>query len=197
VNGPAGIAHTSTRVRISDRLDTSERSGAALRYVDGPSVRLSAETRVTLDSASRLTVVRGTVYVDSDPQLGASSLIVVTALGTVRHVGTQFEVRLQPGSLDVRVREGEVSIERRAERLTATAGEALLLRENRPVERRRIASSDPDWTWVTTMAAPFTLEGADVPAFLQWVSREEGLRWEYADAAARRVADSSRPAWID
>jgi hypothetical protein len=24
---------------------------------------------------------------------------------------------------------------------------------------------------------------------LQWVSREEGLRWEYADAAARRVGD--------
>jgi hypothetical protein len=39
------------------------------------------------------------------------------------------------------------------------------------------------------MAAPFTLEGSRVPVFLHWVSREEGLRWEYADAAARRVAE--------
>lgn len=189
VNGTPGIASTSTRVRVSDRLDTSARSGAALRYFEGPSLRLSAETAVTLDSATRLTLVRGAVYVDSDLQHGGRPLVVVTPLGTVRHVGTQFEVRIEPGSLEVRVREGEVSIERSTERLTATAGEGLLVRENRPVERRRIASSDPAWAWVTTMAAPFTLEGATVPAFLQWVSREEGLRWEYADAAARRVAD--------
>jgi hypothetical protein len=189
VNAPSPIANTDTRVRVSDRLETPERGGAALRFFDGPSVRLSATTAVTLDSDSRLTLVRGSVYVDSHPQPGPRALVVVTALGTVRHVGTQFEVRLQPGSLDVRVREGEVAIDGRAERLTASAGEALLLREHGPVERRRIAASDPDWSWVTTMPAPFTLEGATVPAFLQWASREEGLKWEYADAAARRVAD--------
>ena len=189
VNGSVRTATTNASVRIADRLETESNGGAAIRYFDGPSVRVSAGTALTLDSTSRLTLIRGTIYVDSDPQQGSDSLAVATELGTVRHVGTQFEVRIQPGSLDVRVREGEVSIERRNERLTATAGEGLLVRENRPVERRRIASSDPGWAWVTTMAAPFTLEGATVPAFLQWVSREEGLRWEYADSAARRVAD--------
>lgn len=189
VNERAAIASTNGRVRTADRLDTAEHSGAAVRYFDGVSIRLSAETTLTLDSVSRLTLVRGSIYVDSDPQQDRNSLVVLTALGTVRHVGTQFEVRVQPGSLDVRVREGEVSIENRTARLTATAGEALLLKENRPAERRRIASSGPDWNWVTSMAAPFTLEGSTVPLFLQWVSREEGVQWEYADAATRRVAD--------
>jgi hypothetical protein len=82
-----------------------------------------------------------------------------------------------------------VSIESGNGRLTAAAGEALLGRGDRPVERRRITTSGPGWAWIGTMAAPFTLEGSTVPAFLEWVSREEGLRWEYADAAARRVAD--------
>jgi hypothetical protein len=153
-----------------------------------PPLRVIKEPRGT-DPRDVALQILGTVYVDSDPQQSRGSLVVATPLGTVRHVGTQFEVRLQPASLDGRVREGEVSIENRTARLTATAGEALLLREDRPIERRRIASSDPGWTWVTTMAAPFILEGATVPSFLQWVSREEGLQWEYADAAARRVAD--------
>ena len=39
------------------------------------------------------------------------------------------------------------------------------------------------------MAAPFALEGATVPAFLNWVSREQGWRWEYASPAARRLAE--------
>ena len=189
VHGSGRTAAANASVRIGDHLETENQGGAAIRYFDGPSVRVSAGTALTLDSTSRLTLIRGTIYIDSDPKQGTHSLAVATELGTVRHVGTQFEVRIRPGSLDVRVREGEVSIERRTERLSATAGEGLLVRENHPVERRRIAPFDPDWAWVTTMAAPFTLEGATVPAFLQWVSREEGLQWEYADAAARRVAD--------
>jgi ferric-dicitrate binding protein FerR (iron transport regulator) len=189
VNGSVRTATTNASIRTADHLETGNRGGAAIRYFDGPSVRVSAGTALTLDSGSRLSLIRGTIYIDSGPQQGSNSLAVVTPLATVRHVGTQFEVQIQPGSLDVRVREGEVSIERRTERLTATAGERLLLTENHPVERRRIASSDPEWAWVTTLAPPFTLEGATVPAFLQWVSREEGLQWEYADAAARRVAD--------
>jgi hypothetical protein len=35
----------------------------------------------------------------------------------------------------------------------------------------------------------FTLEGATVSAFLGWVSREQGWRWKYSDAATRRVAE--------
>ena len=38
----------------------------------------------------------------------AVAVVVDTPFGTVSHVGTQFELRLQPDSLNVRVREGEV-----------------------------------------------------------------------------------------
>jgi ferric-dicitrate binding protein FerR (iron transport regulator) len=107
----------------------------------------------------------------------------------VSHVGTQFEVRSDPNGLDVRVREGEVSVETPAGRLTTRAGEALLIDRDRRAERRTIATSGPEWAWVTTMAQPFALEGATVPAFLAWVSREQGWRWEYADGAARRIAE--------
>jgi hypothetical protein len=187
--GPAAAVGANRRICAGDRLETDDRGGAVLQLFDGPSIRLQAGTAVRLESASRLHLNRGTVYVDSDPQQAGNSLVVVTAFGSVRHLGTQFELSQDDGSLDVRVREGEVAIEGGTGRLTAAAGEALLLRVDRPVERRRIATSGPEWAWIGTMAAPFTLEGSRVPVFLHWVSREEGLRWEYADAAARRVAE--------
>jgi hypothetical protein len=109
----------------------------------------------------------------------------------VSHVGTQFELRLQPDSLNIRVREGEVSVvvDGGNTRRTSRAGEALFISRDRPDVRSRIATSGSEWDWVTTIAQPFTLEGATVSAFLEWVSREQGWRWEYADAATGRRAE--------
>jgi ferric-dicitrate binding protein FerR (iron transport regulator) len=185
----AGIAGTIRQLRAGDRVEVPGQSRAAFQLVDGTSVRLAADTLVTFDSASRLEMARGSMYVDSDPTHGQCTLEIDTPFGTVSHLGTQFDLRLQRESLDVRVREGEVSVESREGRLTSKAGEALLIRRDRQAERRAIATSGPEWAWVVTMAAPFALEGSSVPAFLQWVSREQGWRWEYADAATRRRAE--------
>ena len=187
--GAAAVISTTGRIRAGDRLETDERAGAALQLFGGPSIRLHAGTAVRFESASRLHLDRGTVYVDSDPERAGNSIVIVTEFGNVRHLGTQFEVARSVGSLDVRVREGEVSIDSSNGALTAVAGEALLVRADRGVERGRIATSGAGWAWIGTMAAPFALEGSSVPGFLHWVSREEGLRWEYGDAAARRVAE--------
>lgn len=189
LEGTAEVATTNGRIRAGDRLESDERGGAALQFFGGPSIRLNAGTAVTFESGSRLHLDRGALYVDSEPRDASRSLVVITAFGSVSHLGTQFEVVLQAGSLYVRVREGEVSIESGNGRVTAAAGEALLVRADRSIERRRIATSGPGWAWIGTLATPFTLEGSTVPAFLEWVSREEGVRWEYADAAARRLAD--------
>ena len=128
VQGPATMARTNGRIRAGDRLETDERGGAAVQCFGGPSIRLHAGTAVRFESSSRLHLDRGTIYVDSGPQQARNWLVVVTGFGNVRHLGTQFEVVLQAGSLDVRVREGEVSIESGNGRLTAAAGEALLVR---------------------------------------------------------------------
>lgn len=177
------------RLAAGDRVEVGDRSRAAFELADGTSVRLAGTTRVTLDANNQLELERGTMYVDSNPALRTNTTRVATAFGTVSHVGTQFELRLLPDSLNVRVREGEVVVESREAKLTAHAGEALLLARNAPPQRTRISTSDAGWAWVVTLAAPFTLEGSTVSAFLEWASREQGWRWEYADADARRRAE--------
>jgi len=185
----AGPDGEGRRLAAGDRIEVGPRSLAAFELADGTSVRLAGATRVRLDSDNRLTLERGTMYVDANPALRTNITRVATPFGTIHHVGTQFELRLLPDTLSVRVREGEVAVERRDATLTSFAGEGLLFARNGEVHRTAISKSGAEWAWVATMAAPFVLEGSSVPACLDWASREQGWRWEYADIAAKRRAE--------
>jgi ferric-dicitrate binding protein FerR (iron transport regulator) len=179
------VTAAGARVRAGDRIDTTAAGRAALRMPGGASVRLDRQTSVVVDSERRLTLQRGAAYVDAERAAGGAVLEVATALGVVRHTGTQFEVRLDAAALRVGVREGSVAVEASGERWTSQAGEMLVIARGRPLERRSIAASGPEWSWVADAAPPFRLEGATVPAFLHWIAREQGWRLEFSDPSLR------------
>lgn len=183
--GRRPVTQTGVRLRSGDRIETPEGSRAAVSMDRDISLRLDWSTSVILHGADRLTLERGAVYVDAGTLPRDFPLRVSTSFGSVHHVGTQFEVRLHDDALGVRVREGAIAIERAGTRWTARAGERLLLARNRPPERQAIATYGSDWSWIGELARPFPLEGAAVPRFLDWASRELGVRWDYANPAMR------------
>jgi hypothetical protein len=185
------VTEAGARIRASDRIETAADSRAALRLPGGVSVRLDRHTSAVVDSENRLTLERGAAYVDAEPDSGGAPLHVATSLGVVRHTGTQFEVRLDEAALQVRVREGSVAVDAPGERWTSQAGELLVLARGRPAERRSIASSGPEWSWVSDVTPPFRLEGATVPAFLHWIAREHGWRLEFGDPSLRARVERS------
>ena len=71
----------------------------------------------------------------------------------------------------------------------AQAGEALLFSAGRAPERRAIPTSGAEWSWLGQLAPPFTLEGSTVGAFLHWIERHHGLRWEFDDSALRERSE--------
>jgi ferric-dicitrate binding protein FerR (iron transport regulator) len=174
---------TGARIGAGDRVETSNDGRAAfvLTGAGGVSVRLDRATAIVLDRDGEVTLERGAAYVDSGGEPGAANLEIKTAFGSVRHVGTQFEVRLQDSLMRVSVREGAVAVERAGTRWTSKTGEALTLSRGGPPVRETIPTFGADWTWVSGLADPFLLEGARVPAFLRWVSREQGWRWQVED----------------
>jgi ferric-dicitrate binding protein FerR (iron transport regulator) len=189
-NGESGsVTAAGAPVRAGDRIDTAAGTRAALRMPGGASVRLDRQTSAVVDSESRLILQRGAAYVDAEPGAGSGALQIVTSLGVVRHTGTQFEVRLDTAALHVRVREGSVAVEAAGERWTSQAGELFVLARGRPPERRAIAASGPEWSWVSDAAPPFLLEGATATAFLHWVAREQGWRLEIGDPSLRTRVD--------
>lgn len=172
--------HAGHPLRSGDRVETSTNGRAAFTLA-GASVRLDRGTTVVLASDTSIALERGAVYVDSQAAAGAERLFIETALGRVRHVGTQFEVRLLDRTVHVRVREGAVVVDQTAAQWTSRAGESLVFVPGREPARQAIATFGPAWTWIGDLAPPFHLEGASVTAFLDWVSREQGWRWELAD----------------
>lgn len=162
----------------------------SLRLATGATVRLDAESRLLVVSASVLELARGTVYLDTGTAVSSDARVEVrTALGTARDVGTQFMVRVEQEAMSVRVREGAVAVERGGATFRTGAGRQVVLHRDGRVERREAPGYGSPWEWVTAAAPPFELEGRTLAELLDWVSRETGWRVRFADRALAESAD--------
>jgi ferric-dicitrate binding protein FerR (iron transport regulator) len=129
--------------------------------------------------------------VDSGPEAGAQAaeFLLETPVGSVRHLGTQYEARLTDGSLRVGIREGRVEVTRSGETVVGNAGEVLAV-SDRGATRSRLSPSARDWQWVNGVTPPFSIEGRSVDEFLAWAGRETGRRVVYSSPATEHQARS-------
>lgn len=166
---------------------TGQGSSTFVAFVDaeGRSIRLDAAGRLVLAAEHELELLEGRVYVDHETRPGAidgPGVSVRTALGTVREIGTQFQVELERGqrsqSLHAIVRTGRVLLEAGSHREQATAGEELVL-EGDVLVRRDVDPSSDRWSWVLASAPPLDVTNATTHDVLRWVARETGRRLIY------------------
>ena len=174
------------RVVVGESLRTDARSRAALRWPGGLSVRLDHDTAIQLPSPNRIALLHGAVYVDAAGRDDALS--IETALGTVRHVGTQYMIAVHPDALDVSIREGRVSIDTKASQLIASAGERIRLSAMGGVERTSIGANDVSWDWTVASTPTFQIDNQSLTAFLAWISRQTGRPVVFESAQAQSVA---------
>ncbi len=161
---------------------TGRKGRVALRLPTGASVRIDGGSTVRFDSARTLTLERGAVYTDSGSTSTPEERIeIATTFGSIRDVGTQFEVRLLSRALRVRVREGKVLVDQAGEIREAGAGAELVLHPDGSVQRAEVPVYGPGWDWVQRTGPALAIEGASLTDFLAWVSRETGLRWRLAE----------------
>ena len=172
---------------------TADDGRAALRLLDGPSLRLDVDTRLTLLAPDRVRLTAGAVYVDSQ---GGRPVTVETPWGEVEERGTQFEVRLLQARLAgeavrVRVREGAVELAAEDRSWQAGAGGELLLTAGGELTRGVVPFHGHAWQWVQEIAPTFEIEGRTLGEFLAWVARETGwqVRWSESAAAPRALAN--------
>lgn len=175
-------------------VETSAQAGnagrVAVRLPDGQSVRIDSDSRVRFDARSEMTLERGAVYVDTAGSSSGAGVRISTPYGMVRDIGTQFEVRVGEtgaSNLTVRVREGEVSLERQGETHSAHAGEELNL-QGEDLGRTTVEPSAGAWDWVLSVTPAMDIEGASLTSYLEWVSRETGRELHFAD---QTLAESS------
>ncbi len=193
----AEAMRVGTRLPVGALLETSDRIGQpaarlALRLSGGSSLRLDSGTRVRLVSSERLELERGALYLDSGAD--GAPVEIDTPFGTVRDIGTQFEVRLSEGGevVRLRVREGKVALEASRGSHAAAGGEELSLRRDGSLSRGTVPSHGTQWDWVLAAAPSFEIEGRSLAAFLEWVGRETGRRVRYESPALEASAATIR-----
>ncbi|HSG66523.1 MAG TPA: FecR domain-containing protein, partial [Gammaproteobacteria bacterium] len=158
------------------RVRATPTGRVALELPGALSLRIDATTELTVHSARELELVRGTIYVDSGQTVATDSLRVMTGLGVVSDIGTQFELTASETLLRIRVREGAVRVDGSPTdaEVLGRAGEQLSLDADGGFERDPFSPFDADWAWVQTLADTPVIEGQSLMFFLDWVARETG-----------------------
>lgn len=183
--GPLPLS-VSAPIHSDDVIETDAESRVGLQLGDGSSIRIDRASRVRFMTPVVLEVIVGAAYIATAD--GSQGFEVRTAMGSLRDVGTEFEVRLMPSLLRLRVRTGTVEIRRGAVVGRAAAGtEATVTTGGLAV--RPVTAYGTEWAWITEMAPAFAIEGRSLGDYLEYTAREQGWTLRYADSAVAEAAN--------
>jgi ferric-dicitrate binding protein FerR (iron transport regulator) len=175
-----------------ERLATGADARVALRWHDGGSLRLDADSRLELVSAAAVRLTAGSLYFDSTAGSGTGNrrpaLAVQTPAGEVVHVGTQFMVTVASDEVVLSVREGQVKVTGDGFELVVDTNEALGLRSDGTREMTAIDGHGERWAWAANVAPQIELDGRTTFDVVSWAARETGRRVVYTTAAAQARA---------
>jgi FecR-like protein len=182
---------TGMTVGTGSQIETGQNGRAAIAYA-GYDLRIDRDSRVEF-LPGRIGLPRGQIYVsDDENRIGQGQLNIATPFGSIRDIGTQFTVRVEPRGAVTTVRRGAVIVdtgefELRGEALPGLATQLTLDREGQ-LRTDQVAPSGDGWSWIYQAAPPYTLEGQTVYQFLQWSVGETGQSLEFVDTGAELYA---------
>jgi ferric-dicitrate binding protein FerR (iron transport regulator) len=152
-------------------------------------VRIDQSSQLAFASGEEASLLEGAAYVDSGATTspGAAAFALHTAAGTVRHLGTQYEARIDGTRLRVAIREGKVLIDSPGGSVSGVAGEQILLDGGR-ISRSDLPAHDVSWNWLGMVTPAYSIDGASLADFLHWAARETGRELVFADAETELAA---------
>ncbi len=175
--GPLDPPFRRGKVFTGAWLHTSPASRVSLRVIDGPSLRIDNDTTLRFVSDRIVELRQGALYVESGGRAG-NAVEVRTPFGSVRDIGTRFEVRVRD-RLTVRVREGSVDLSTKANHVRVMSGFESNVAADGVAELASFADGSESWT--ASIAPPFAIEGRSMAALLEYCSHESGLELRYEE----------------
>jgi hypothetical protein len=176
----------ATPIHVNDVIETDNASRASLRMADGSSLRLDWGSRVRVVAPAAIELGAGSAYLETSER--ARGFEIRTSMGTVRDIGTRFEVRLIDSGLRLLVRAGRAQITRGPTITAAAAGTETTVTTT-GIAVRSVPPYGQEWAWVSTLAPPFAIEGHSLRAFLDHIAAEEGWTVRYATPALAEAAN--------
>jgi hypothetical protein len=94
-------------------------------------------------------------------------------------------------TVDVKVREGTVSIANSSMTLVSGRGEQTVIDDSGTLRTNSTETYGADWQWVEQLSPGYALEGSTLEQFLYWVQRETGKDLRYESSEAHHVASDT------
>jgi len=177
------VSPDSRRLEVSpgSRMETRQ----PIRLVVGQSTdfRINQQSSIVWQSADRLELIQGAVYVDTGDQ---DDMTIVTARGTVSDIGTRFLVSLRDDALEVAMRSGTTLVDSELGRFEANAADGrgdVLTISDRQVSSAVAPTSDDRWQWIHQVSKGYDSDRIQV--VLEQIADDLGLNLEYEDAGTR------------
>jgi ferric-dicitrate binding protein FerR (iron transport regulator) len=189
VNG--SILHPGDTVAEGMSIRVGDDSVASVSLESSGEVRLDRGTAIAFTSRREMTLHSGAVYVDTGRDRPGLPVVVRTAFGEARDVGTRFEVRVLERGWRARVRDGAIRIDAAGATRTLAAGREVVMHPGGTANEHPVAPYDLGWNWTTRAAQPFRIEGATVRAFLRWAADESGRDIRFVDGETERALSST------
>ncbi len=186
-------------VMAGQTIKTDRDSGIGLAWGNGGSLRIAADTVIEFVSDDEVYLQSGQIYFDSTPSeliaaisSGSSEarFRIQTDHGTVTHLGTQYMTYTASDKLVISVREGKVAIDGKYHDEQALTGQQLSITGSARATVLNIDRHGGAWSWIEETSPVVNLDGRSVDEFLNWVSRETGLKVVYSDAPTKLMATS-------
>lgn len=189
---PSGPATGGKPLHAGSRIHT-EHGGLVLLANGRMSIRIGPDSDLTLESAKQIRLLRGRMYLDSGTTSGEHQLLtVMTSLGSIEHLGTQYQVRVDHHILSLLVREGQVRLTTQDTVQQVDAHESAEVGDTGHVQIRPIPDYGSIWAWTSELHPDFAIEGRTLAEFLEWFTHETGQRVDFGSAAAKAAAASIR-----
>jgi ferric-dicitrate binding protein FerR (iron transport regulator) len=184
------------RVAVNQAVSTGTtvvtQGRVALSLGGASSLRLDRDTRLRVDSRDHVTLLAGSLYVDSGGLNASSSLRIATPAGEIGHIGTQFQVFVADAVTRVRVREGRVLVTLDGATQDLATGDALEVRGAERQVTHGLPTFGADWAWAASVSAALEIENRPLAEFLAWLAREQGWQLRYASDALQEQAAQIR-----
>ena len=195
VSGASSLQSGETEIAVA--RDAEVMSGSTLAtgqgrvaasFAEAVSLRIDENTRLRVDGRDHVTLLQGALYVDSGGLGPGPPLTITTPAGEVRHVGTQFQVRVAGDTTRILVREGRVALRRGADDATrmVAAGDALEVQGNDERWQHGLAAYGEQWEWAARVSGTLAIEDRPLSEFLAWIAREHGWQIHYADESLQQ-----------
>jgi ferric-dicitrate binding protein FerR (iron transport regulator) len=178
----------TTEVQTGNIVETDKASRAVLQTADASVIRIDRESRLRFAAPTVLELLAGAAYIETGPT--SHGFEVRTAIGTVRDVGTRFEVRVTDSALRLRVRNGAVEI-RRNNGVTAAAAGTEATVTTTGISMAHVPAYGAAWAWTAGLAPPYAIEGRTLQDFLEHTAAEEGWTLHYSNATVAKLAGAT------